>query len=55
LLLDHLILAYNRDSTVSIATSYKPEGLWNESQWRRDICTCPDQSLGSPSLLYNAY
>jgi hypothetical protein len=42
-------------SVVRIATGYGLDGLGIESRWGEIFCTCPDQSWGPPSLLYNGF
>jgi hypothetical protein len=42
-------------STVSIATGYRLDHPGTESRWGEICCTCPDQPVDLPSLLYNGY
>ena len=42
-------------SSVSIAIDYGLDGPGIESRWDEIFRTCPDQSWGPPSLLYNGY
>jgi hypothetical protein len=42
-------------NSVGIATGYGLDGPGIESRWWQDFHTCPDQSWGPPSLLYNGY
>ena len=43
-------------SSIGIATGYGLDGPGIESRWGGEIFrTCPDRSLGPPSLLYNGY
>jgi hypothetical protein len=44
-----------RDSSVSIATGYRPDSPGIESRWGEIFRTCPGWPWGPPSLLYNGY